>query len=143
MKHLFVSVGLNGGVGKTTVLYRLKDGTTVDCMHTVGFNLETVQHNNMTMDVWDIGGGDKITALWNQYFPDTKSVIFVIDSTDKERVEQVEFELNRLVIKIFVHQKIFSRKVFEINCSSHSISSLISLKFTVVAISVSKWQSRS
>ncbi|XP_063386488.1 ADP-ribosylation factor 4-like [Cydia fagiglandana] len=90
-------LGLNGGVGKTTVLYRLKDGTTINSYHTTGYNFETVTRNNISYEMFDIGGGDKLIPLWKHYFQSTKAIIFVVDSTDKERLNVVEQELHRLL----------------------------------------------
>ncbi|KAG6406306.1 hypothetical protein SASPL_133906 [Salvia splendens] len=50
-----VMVGLDA-VGKTTVLYKLKLGEIVTTIPTVGFNVETVEYNNIRFTVWDVGG---------------------------------------------------------------------------------------
>ena len=54
-----------GGSGKTTVLYALKLGTTgIKTNPTMGFNVEDIDLNrSTTMDIWDVGGGDKISPL--------------------------------------------------------------------------------
>ena len=54
--------------GKTTILYKLKLGTVQATIPTIGFNVETVKHNNVILSIWDIGGGDKIKALYRHYF---------------------------------------------------------------------------
>jgi hypothetical protein len=43
-----VIVGL-GGAGKTTILSRLKLGTTVDTIPTIGSNVETIVRNRLRM----------------------------------------------------------------------------------------------
>lgn len=35
---------------------------------------------------WDIGGQDKIRALWRHYYENTNCLCFVIDSSDDERL---------------------------------------------------------
>ena len=35
---------------------------------TIGFNVEQVKYKSMSMDVWDIGGQDRIRKLWRHYF---------------------------------------------------------------------------
>eukprot|EP00731_Ephydatia_muelleri_P012052 Em0006g946a len=63
--------------GKTTVLYKLK--------------LNEVK--NVSFTVWDIGGQDKIRPLWRHYFTGTHGLIFVVDSSDKHRFDEVREEL--------------------------------------------------
>ena len=48
-------VGLDNA-GKTTLLYKLKLGEVVSTAPTIGFNVESVLHNNVNLTVWDIGG---------------------------------------------------------------------------------------
>ena len=48
-------LGLDGG-GKSTILYKLKMGETLNQVPTIGFNVEKVQHKNISFTVWDIGG---------------------------------------------------------------------------------------
>ena len=60
-------IGLDNA-GKTTVLYKLKLGEVVTTLPTIGFNVETVQYNNISFTVWDVGGQTKIRALWQHYF---------------------------------------------------------------------------
>ena len=56
-------IGLDAA-GKTCTLYKLKLGEVVMSIPTVGFNVETVEYRNLTMTIWDVGGQDKIRALW-------------------------------------------------------------------------------
>uniref|UniRef100_A0A8C4WQI0 ADP-ribosylation factor-like protein 14 n=1 Tax=Eptatretus burgeri TaxID=7764 RepID=A0A8C4WQI0_EPTBU len=75
--------------GKTTVLYRLKLGNTVQTtIPTVGFNVETVLYKKFRFNVWDVGGQDKIRPLWRHYYTGTQALIFVVDSTDNDRIDE-------------------------------------------------------
>lgn len=42
--------------GKTTMLYKLKLGEVVNCIPTIGFNTEFVDHDNVKFVFWDVGG---------------------------------------------------------------------------------------
>ncbi len=42
--------------GKTTVLYKLKLNEVVTTIPTIGFNVEEVKFQNLTLTIWDIGG---------------------------------------------------------------------------------------
>merc|ERR1712196_150354 len=73
--------------GKTTILYKLKLGEVVTTIPTIGFNVETVEYKNISFNVWDIGGQDKIRKLWRYYYQNTQGLIFVVDSNDRDRIE--------------------------------------------------------
>lgn len=89
-------VGLDAA-GKTTILYKLKLGEIVTTIPTIGFNVETVEYKNISFTVWDVGGQDKIRPLWRHYFQNTQGLIFVIDSNDRERVNEAKEELMRML----------------------------------------------
>jgi ADP-ribosylation factor protein 1/Arf/Sar family protein len=87
-----VMVGLDAA-GKTTALYNLKLGEVVTTIPTIGFNVETVEYKNINFTVWDIGGQSKIRPLWRHYYQGCRGVIFVIDSNDRDRIENAKEEL--------------------------------------------------
>uniref|UniRef100_A0AAY5KQT4 ADP-ribosylation factor 2b n=1 Tax=Esox lucius TaxID=8010 RepID=A0AAY5KQT4_ESOLU len=115
-------VGLDAA-GKTTILYKLKLGEIVTTIPTIGFNVETVEYKNISFTVWDVGGQDKIRPLWRHYFQNTQGkihrsqvtvgrlaravllsyvyllagLIFVVDSNDRERVNEAREELQRML----------------------------------------------
>merc|ERR1719231_1550128 len=84
--------------GKTTILYKLKLGEVVTTLPTVGFNVETVEYKNINFNVWDVGGQDKIRKLWRHYYQGTQGLIFVIDSSDRDRIEDVREELSKMLV---------------------------------------------
>ncbi|KAI0241478.1 ADP-ribosylation factor, Arf Arf6 [Massospora cicadina] len=83
--------------GKTTILYKLKLNQSVTTIPTVGFNVETVVYKNVKFNVWDVGGQDKIRPLWRHYYTGTQGLIFVVDSQDRDRVEEAKQELHRIL----------------------------------------------
>ncbi|KAL6044108.1 Arf GTPase arf1 [Balamuthia mandrillaris] len=89
-------VGLDAA-GKTTVLYKLKLGEAITTIPTIGFNVETIQYKNVRFTMWDVGGQDKIRPLWRHYFQGTHGVIFVVDSNDRERMEEASEVLHRML----------------------------------------------
>ncbi|KAG2495684.1 hypothetical protein HYH03_006284 [Edaphochlamys debaryana] len=72
--------------GKTTILYRLQVGEVVSTIPTIGFNVETVTYKNIKFQVWDLGGQTSIRPYWRCYFPCTQAIIYVVDSTDTDRI---------------------------------------------------------
>lgn len=83
--------------GKTTILYKLKLGKTSKTVPTVGFNVETVKHKNVSFAVWDCGGQERIRPLWRHYFTGTNALIYVVDSSDIDRLEESKNELLRVI----------------------------------------------
>merc|ERR1711869_24727 len=84
-------------MGKTTVLYKLKLGEVVTTLPTIGFNVETVEYKNIKFTVWDVGGQDKIRKLWRHYYQGSHGLIFVIDSSDRDRIEDARDELWKML----------------------------------------------
>ncbi|KAJ1359575.1 hypothetical protein KIN20_018341 [Parelaphostrongylus tenuis] len=89
-------VGLDNA-GKTTVLYKLKLGEVIIPSPTIGFNLEQVDYRNVSFTVWDVGGQQRIRTLWKYYFRDTNAIIFVVDSADRERIDEARQEVHSLI----------------------------------------------
>nr|CDS31046.1 ADP ribosylation factor arf [Hymenolepis microstoma] len=79
--------------GKTTILYKLKLGETTVTIPTIGFNVETIEYKNLTFTMWDVGGQKVIRNLWYHYYHGTQGLIFVVDSNDRERLEEAKEEL--------------------------------------------------
>merc|ERR1712190_653172 len=91
-----IMVGLDAA-GKTTVLYKLKLGEVVTTVPTIGFNVETVEYKNITFQVWDIGGQSQIRKLWRHYYLGTHGAIFVVESSDRDRIEDAREELGMML----------------------------------------------
>merc|ERR1739844_632122 len=45
----------------------------------------------------DVGGQDKIRPLWRHYYQGTNGIIFVVDSNDRDRVEDAREELTKML----------------------------------------------
>lgn len=89
-------VGLDAA-GKTTILYKLHLGEVVATIPTIGFNVETVHYKNCNLTIWDVGGQERIRRLWRHYYDGVGAVIFVVDSNDRERIDEAAKELNFLL----------------------------------------------
>merc|ERR1712048_414362 len=77
--------------------YKLHLGEVVTTIPTIGFNVEEVEYKNIRFTVWDIGGQDRIRRLWRHYYAGTHGVIFVIDSSDRDRIQDAQEELWNLL----------------------------------------------
>eukprot|EP01012_Entosiphon_sulcatum_P062043 TRINITY_DN8814_c0_g1_i2.p1 TRINITY_DN8814_c0_g1~~TRINITY_DN8814_c0_g1_i2.p1 ORF type:complete len:350 (+),score=48.71 TRINITY_DN8814_c0_g1_i2:162-1211(+) len=78
------------------MMYKLKLGDVITTIPTIGFNIESVQYKNVHFTVWDVGGRDRIRALWRHYYVGISGIIFVVDSNDRGRMDQAKEELDRL-----------------------------------------------
>lgn len=56
------------GAGKTAILYMLKLGEVVSCIPTIGFNVESIDVEDTSFTIFDVGGQDKIRTLWRHYY---------------------------------------------------------------------------
>jgi ADP-ribosylation factor 6 len=45
----------------------------------------------------DVGGQDKIRPLWRHYYTGSEGLIFVVDSSDRERIDEARQELHRII----------------------------------------------
>ena len=59
--------------GKTTILYKLKLGQSVNTIPTVGFNVETVTYKNVKFNVWVRYSHDPITGQFGRMIRANKS----------------------------------------------------------------------
>lgn len=91
-----IMVGLDAA-GKTTILYKIKLKEFIVTIPTIGFNVETIKYNKLNLNVWDIGGQDKIRPLWRHYYNNTDAIIYVIDSTDRDRLVESNEELQKIL----------------------------------------------
>ena len=84
-----------------TYRYVLKRALTIKSLSKasvlVGFNVETVTYKNVKFNVWDVGGQDKIRPLWRHYYTGTQGLVFVVDSQDRERIDEAKQELHRIL----------------------------------------------
>lgn len=92
-------VGLDAA-GKTTILYRLRLAEAATTVPTIGFNMETVEYRNIKFDIWDVGGQDQIRKLWRHYFKGTDGLIYVVDSADRERINDAKEELEKMLKEV-------------------------------------------
>jgi hypothetical protein len=45
----------------------------------------------------DVGGQDKIRPLWRHYYTGTQGLVFVVDSQDRDRIEEARTELHKIL----------------------------------------------
>ncbi|KAL3900375.1 MAG: hypothetical protein SGCHY_001383 [Lobulomycetales sp.] len=89
--------------GKTSILKRLADEDVTNIRPTQGFNIKSVSQDGFKMNVWDIGGQASIRPYWRNYYESTDILIYVIDSSDRRRLEETGIELHALLEEPKLH----------------------------------------
>ncbi|KAI9014743.1 ADP-ribosylation factor family-domain-containing protein [Gaertneriomyces semiglobifer] len=91
-----IILGLDNA-GKTTLLERIKTtfnptpGLSPDKIApTVGLNIGKIELNKTRLNFWDLGGQRELHSIWEKYYSEAHAVVFVVDATDAERVEEVK-----------------------------------------------------
>merc|ERR1712166_359664 len=83
--------------GKTTILKKLGDEDITTITPTQGFNIKSVLHEGFKLNVWDIGGQKAIRPYWRNYFDQTDALVYVIDCSDRRRIDETGAELQELL----------------------------------------------
>ena len=82
--------------GKTSILLQFKENMFMEAsVPTIGLNIEQVTVKDYSLTFWDVGG--QATKMWKHYFDSVDGVMFVIDSTDREKLTKAKSELNRVL----------------------------------------------
>ncbi|QDZ24152.1 ADP-ribosylation factor-like protein [Chloropicon primus] len=76
--------------GKTTCMAALKGEPTEDASQTWGFNSEKVELSNVSVEVYDLGGGSSIRRIWENYYAEVHGIIFVVDASDEARLSEAK-----------------------------------------------------
>ncbi|CAL2037393.1 hypothetical protein CAEBREN_25639 [Caenorhabditis brenneri] len=89
-----VVVGLDNS-GKTTILNHLKTPETrsQQIVPTVGHVVTNFSTQNLSFHAFDMAGQMKYRSTWESYFHSSQGVIFVLDSSDRLRMELLKDEL--------------------------------------------------
>ncbi|GAA5927447.1 ADP-ribosylation factor-like protein 2 [Sporobolomyces koalae] len=83
--------------GKTTICKALLGEDVDQVSPTLGFNIRTIMHAGYTLNVWDIGGQTSLRPYWKNYFEQTDAIVWVVDSSDRQRIRDCRVELHQLL----------------------------------------------
>lgn len=59
--------------------------------------METIKYKHLLINTWDIGGQERLRALWRHYIAGTDVLIFVLDSADTERLTKAKEEFYKML----------------------------------------------
>lgn len=61
--------------GKTTLLKNLSNEDCKTSEPTTGFNVKSINNDNYSLDLWDIGGQKEIRQYWKHYFEKVNGIV--------------------------------------------------------------------
>lgn len=83
--------------GKTTLLHRLRTGGVRNFPPTDRPSTEKFTYQGITFSAWDLGGHEAVRHLWQDYVVECNAILFLVDASDSQRIEEVGFELDALI----------------------------------------------
>uniref|UniRef100_A0AAX7TW26 ADP-ribosylation factor-related protein 1 n=2 Tax=Haplochromini TaxID=319058 RepID=A0AAX7TW26_ASTCA len=103
-EYCVLILGLDNA-GKTTFLEQTKTkfsknykGMTLSKITTtVGLNIGTIDVGKARLMFWDLGGQEELQSLWDKYYAESHGVIYVIDSTDEERLSESKEAFEKMI----------------------------------------------
>ncbi|EKD21131.1 uncharacterized protein L3040_000833 [Drepanopeziza brunnea f. sp. 'multigermtubi'] len=83
--------------GKTTIVKRIMNEDVNTVSPTLGFIIKTIDYKGYKLNIWDVGGQKTLRSYWRNYFEKTDALIWVVDATDRLRIEDCHEELHGLL----------------------------------------------
>lgn len=90
-------IGLDSA-GKTTMLNFLRFEKNIETLPTIGVNVEVLKRENVNLSIFDLGGQLHFRNLWGTLMKGSSAIIFVLDSADRERFEEANAELWKMLL---------------------------------------------
>jgi ADP-ribosylation factor related protein 1 len=56
-----------------------------------------VDRGNTRLSFWDLGGQTDLQSIWASYYAECHAIVFMIDSTDQERLDEVKAVFDRII----------------------------------------------
>lgn len=84
--------------GKTTLLRMLKDDRAVSPEPTIHPNIDELIVGQLILRAFDLGGHETARRLWGDYITTVDAVVFVVDTTDRQRFPEAKRELDNLLL---------------------------------------------
>jgi len=64
---------------------------------TVGLNIGKIDIDNSRLNFWDLGGQEELQSLWDKYYAESHAIIYVIDSSDQERMDESKHVFDQMI----------------------------------------------
>ncbi|CAH7668217.1 ADP-ribosylation factor-like protein 8A [Phakopsora pachyrhizi] len=90
-------IGLQNS-GKTSLVNVLMSGQFSETMvPTVGFNMRKYTKGSVTIKLWGTFLYPRFRSMWERYCRGVSAILFVVDSADKQSIDQSKVELQSLI----------------------------------------------
>ncbi|KAI0167721.1 ADP-ribosylation factor family-domain-containing protein [Pestalotiopsis sp. NC0098] len=83
--------------GKTTIVKKIMNEDVNTVSPTLGFIIKTIDYEGYKLNIWDVGGQKTLRSYWRNYFEKTDALIWVVDATDRLRIDDCKEELHGLL----------------------------------------------
>ncbi|KAL7961481.1 ADP-ribosylation factor family domain-containing protein [Trichoderma compactum] len=83
--------------GKTTIVKKIMGEDVNTVSPTLGFIIKTIDYEGYKLNIWDVGGQKTLRSYWRNYFEKTDALIWVVDTTDRLRIDDCREELHGLL----------------------------------------------
>lgn len=102
--YFVLILGLDNS-GKTTFLEHARCNLNKNYKHidlnriasTVGLNVGKIDTDGVILNFWDLGGQKELQLLWDKYFLEAHAIIWVIDSSDRDRLNESIEAFNNII----------------------------------------------
>ena len=71
-----------------------EDSTLVQTVPTIGVDLEEINVKNVNIKCWDLSGQVKLRDTWKYYYESINGIVFVIDSSNTDQLNDVRETLH-------------------------------------------------
>ncbi|CAF3639096.1 ADP-ribosylation factor-like protein 2 [Fusarium graminearum] len=85
--------------GKTTIVKKVMGEDVNTVSPTLGFIIKTIDYLGYKLNIWDVGGQKTLRSYWRNYFEKTDALIWVVDATDRLRIQDCRDELQGLLLE--------------------------------------------
>ncbi|KAF5657568.1 adp-ribosylation factor-like 2 [Fusarium heterosporum] len=85
--------------GKTTIVKKIMGEDVNTVSPTLGFIIKTIDYEGYKLNIWDVGGQKTLRSYWRNYFEKTDALIWVVDATDRIRIQDCRDELQGLLLQ--------------------------------------------
>ncbi|KAK2590655.1 ADP-ribosylation factor-like protein 2 [Conoideocrella luteorostrata] len=85
--------------GKTTIVKKIMGEDVNTVSPTLGFIIKTIDYDGYKLNIWDVGGQKTLRSYWRNYFEKTDALIWVVDATDRLRIQDCKDELHGLLLE--------------------------------------------
>ncbi|XP_014664047.1 PREDICTED: ADP-ribosylation factor-related protein 1-like [Priapulus caudatus] len=107
-EYFVLILGLDNA-GKTTFLEQTKTKFNKRYGHTaatnlskitstVGLNIGRIDVSSSRLNFWDLGGQEELQALWDKYYAESHGVVYVVDSTDRQRLHESRAAFDKMIV---------------------------------------------